>query len=138
MINNFRWRILCHILEWGRDIILAQKCCLFQIRFTLIFSEWSRINALYEYKNINEIKTLLLNASQPERVGRLLEVMERQLGHKVLASIEDTKIKLSTNDMAQAELEFFKNPFEIQLFRKSFEEAIAEEVKKSQYHYKSV
>lgn len=98
--------------------------------FYFDFSEWSRINALYEYKNINEIKTLLLNASQPERVGRLLEVMERQLGHKVLASIEDTKIKLSTNDMAQAELEFFKNPFEIQLFRKSFEEAIAEEVKK--------
>lgn len=99
--------------------------------FYFDFSEWSRINSLYEYKNINEIKTLLLNASQPERVGRLSEVMERQLGHKVIASIENTKIKLSENDIALSGMEFFKNPFEIVVSRKEFECAIAAEVAKT-------
>ena len=96
--------------------------------FYFDFSEWSRINALYDYKNINSVRTLLLSASKPEKLGRLTEVMERQLGHKVIASVEDTKIKLSENDTALAEMGFFKNPFEIMVSQSEFEQAITAEV----------
>ncbi len=96
--------------------------------FYFDFSEWSRINNLYDYKNINIVNSLLLSASQPEKLGRLSEIMERQLGHKVISLIEETKIKLSENDTALAGLGFFRNPFEIMVSRTEFEQAITEEV----------
>lgn len=96
--------------------------------FYFDFSEWSRINALYDYKNINAVRTLLLSALHPEKLRRLTEVMERQLGHKVIAAVENTKIKLSENDTALAEMGFFKNPFEIMVSQPEFEHAITAEV----------
>ena len=96
--------------------------------FYFDFSEWSRINNLYEYKNINILNSLLLSASKPEELGRLSEVMERQLGHKVLATVEDTKIKLSKNDTALSDMDFLINPLEITVSQSEFEFAINSEV----------
>ena len=99
--------------------------------FYFDLSEWSRINFLYNYKNLNAVRTHLLYAREPEKVGRLVEVIERRQGHKILAYVEDLKIRLSACDAAAARLDFLTRPVEIPATRDVFQQAIAQEVEKA-------
>lgn len=98
--------------------------------FYFDLSEWSRINYLYDYKDINTAKSLLLKSLQPEKFGRLLEIMERQLGHKVITAVENTKINLSKSSNVESVLDFFNLPFEIKVSMQELQQSISAEVKK--------
>ena len=56
---------------------------------------WHRINALYERKVITEIRGLLREAAEPEKIERLLGVLEQRKGHALLGRVEQAKIALS-------------------------------------------
>ena len=88
-------------------------------------SDWGRVNLLYTYKNINNIKKCLWQAHDKERYGRLLEVIEKQLGHKVLSSVEKTKIHLTNNDVAHVVLDFLSDSPQFTVQRTKLEESIS-------------
>ena len=45
---------------------------------------WHRVNFLYEPKVIAEIKTVRRDSAEPEKIERLLRVVEKRLGHELL------------------------------------------------------
>ena len=59
---------------------------------------WATINFAYTYKNEREIADLVALAGEPEKVERLLTVVQQRLGHRLAFAVEDAKIALSADE----------------------------------------
>lgn len=72
-------------------------------------AEWSKINTLYVPKQINLAKKMLFGAHEPEKVKRLLEIMEKEQGHTLLTAVEQTKIALTEKEKINVTLNFLSD-----------------------------
>jgi hypothetical chaperone protein len=93
-------------------------------------SEWSKINSLYTYKNINMVRGYLTESLSPEKYSLLLEIITRQSGHNILGHVENTKINLTAHDSTSASLDFISSKPNIITTRDGFEKSIAGAVEK--------
>lgn len=87
-------------------------------------SEWSKVNFLYTNRTIFQAKQLLRETHSPEKYGRLINVLEQESGHAVLAETENIKIGLTQNDAYVASLPFIDENLQINVERAVFNEAI--------------
>jgi hypothetical chaperone protein len=79
---------------------------------------------LYDGKVITDITRVRHESAEPEKLTRLLKVLELKQGHELLGQVEDTKIKLSTaTDVALASVAFDKGQ-KLKVTRKLFETAV--------------
>jgi hypothetical chaperone protein len=53
-----------------------------------------------------KLQALLVEAHEPKLVGRLLTVVDEELGHALMASVEETKIRLSEAESAVTDLSY--------------------------------
>ncbi len=95
-------------------------------------STWNEVNDLYNFKSLNQIKKYLFSSQSPEKVARLLEIVEGRLGHKNLNYAEDAKIKLSDEDKVKMVLDFLSDKPIININRVEFNDAIESNVEKIQ------
>src|SRR5262249_33976092 len=65
---------------------------------------WHRINFLYDSRVLTEVRGVLRDSAEPEKIERLLRVLEQRKGHELLAGIEAAKIELSHADLATLDL----------------------------------
>jgi hypothetical chaperone protein len=91
-------------------------------------AEWSKVNFLYTPKLITQIRLLLHQSHDKTRFKRLLDVLEKETGHSLLAAAEVAKIALTDQDEHSTELDFLEEGFYIPIKRNQFEQAIQEEV----------
>ena len=61
---------------------------------------WHRINVLYGPKVLTEVRGVLRDSVEPEKIKRLLRVLQQHKGHELLAGVEAAKIELSHTDLA--------------------------------------
>lgn len=61
---------------------------------------WHRIHRMYERKTLQEVGGVLQEALEPQKVERLVTLLEERGGHKLMLDIEGAKITLS--DAAEA------------------------------------
>ena len=83
-------------------------------------SEWSKINFLYGDKNLREVEKIIRRAQQPEKVERLLEVIELHLGHFVLNSVEQAKIDLTGAPHSLVSFDYLKDKLQMKIIRENF------------------
>jgi hypothetical chaperone protein len=114
----------------GTEYGVPPKILPVPIGYYFELSEWSRINSLYEYKVMNAVQSLLPGAHCPEKLGRLSQVLQRQLGHKILAQIEGAKISLSANNSTCTDFDFITPQFQVLAEREEFQQSISAEVEK--------
>jgi hypothetical chaperone protein len=87
-------------------------------------STWQRINVLYDGKVITDITRVRHESAEPDKLTRLLKVLELKQGHELLGQVEDTKIKLSSDtEVALASVAFDKGQ-KLRVTRKQFESAV--------------
>ncbi len=87
-------------------------------------STWQRINVLYDGKVITDITRVRHESAEPDKLTRLLKVLELKQGHELLGQVEDTKIKLSSaTEVALASVAFDKGQ-KLKVSRKQFESAV--------------
>lgn len=70
---------------------------------TAYFSDlatWQKIHLLYTHKMTLELRKILHTAIEPDKIGRLLDLMDRRLGHQLAAQVERVKIDLSQSEEA--------------------------------------
>ncbi|MEM7172397.1 MAG: Hsp70 family protein [Pseudomonadota bacterium] len=65
---------------------------------------WHRIPFLYDPKLMTEVKGVVRDAREPEKIKRLLSILQQRRGHALLAAVEAAKIELSTADQATLEM----------------------------------
>lgn len=93
-------------------------------------SEWSKVNFLYTPKVRMQVRQLLHQSHDKKRYRRLLQVLEEETGHTLLAAAEGAKIALSVQDEYNATFDFIEDDFFIAIKRTVFEQAIQDDVEK--------
>ncbi len=93
-------------------------------------AEWSKINTLYVPKEINMAKKMLLAAHEPEKVKRLSEILQNELGHTLLTAVEQTKIALTEKEKISIALDFLADAPVISANKNSFEDSLQNDVRK--------
>lgn len=88
-------------------------------------AEWSQINSVYTYKNINMMKKILKESHNKKFYGRLLDLAENELGHRLLEVVETTKIELTKEEKISINLNFLEDTPIIDILREDFENSIA-------------
>ncbi|MBS0540958.1 MAG: Hsp70 family protein [Proteobacteria bacterium] len=86
---------------------------------------WSTINFAYTHKNERELSELVALARKPERVRRLLGLVQRRLGHRLALAVEEAKIALSAEDRALLSLGFLEAGLTVPATRVAFDKSIA-------------
>ena len=87
-------------------------------------SEWSSVNNLYTYKEKKNIKQIYEQSAEPDKVYKLNEVVQKELGHTLLNKVEESKILLSENNQVNTCLDFLDCKANINIRIKDFEESI--------------
>lgn len=91
---------------------------------------WHRIGFLYEPKVLAEIRGVLRESAEPEKIELLLRVLEQRKGHELLAGVESAKIALSHADRARLALDDVIAGVCLDITRAELESAIADSLQR--------
>ncbi len=91
---------------------------------------WHRINFLYEPRVLTEIRGVLRDSAEPEKIKRLLRVLEQRKGHELLACVEAAKIELSRADHATLNLDESVAGLALEINRAELEAAVADSLRR--------
>lgn len=89
---------------------------------------WQRINVLYDHKILADIRRVRRDVFEPEKLDRLLEVLENRKGHALLTAVEDVKIQLSSAKLVAMDLQKLAGIEPIDITRKQFDGAISDQI----------
>ena len=87
---------------------------------------WATINFAYTYRTEREVRELLADACEPNKVLRLLKTLRQRLGHRIAFAVEDTKIALSAAALARIPLPFLEQGLSAEASRAGFESVVRE------------
>ena len=93
-------------------------------------SEWSKVNMLYTTKIISQTRQLLYESHDKPRFKRLLQVLEQETGHALLAITEETKIALTDSEQYETPFTFIEEGLSTTVTREQFNGAITEQIRK--------
>jgi hypothetical chaperone protein len=91
---------------------------------------WHRIHFLYDSKVLTEVRSVLRDSAEPEKIERLLRVLEQRKGHELLAGIESAKIELSLADLATLNLDDSIADTPVEITRAELETAVADSLQR--------
>lgn len=89
---------------------------------------WHRINNLYTPKTHKLLDAMHKDASFPEKVARLLHVVEMYKGHALALQVEQGKIALTDAEHTQLVLDWLEKGFALDISRRNLEQDIAEDM----------
>lgn len=84
---------------------------------------WHRINTLYTPRNGNDIRMLLREAAEPEKLARYAHLLKHRSGHRLAGEVEQAKIALSDADIETIVLREPGLTLEVPVTRAEFEMA---------------
>jgi hypothetical chaperone protein len=91
---------------------------------------WHRIGFLYDPKVLTEVRGVLRDSAEPEKIGRLLRVLEQGKGHELLAGVETAKIELSSADLATLNVDRSVADMILEITRAELEAAVAHSLRR--------
>lgn len=86
---------------------------------------WHRINSLYSQRVMADLKALTHEADHPERIARMIRVVEGRHGHALAMEVERAKIALSGEEATRLALSALTGGPNPMARRDRFEEAVA-------------
>lgn len=87
-------------------------------------STWHQINGLYQPAIIKTIQRSLVTALDTKRTNRLIKVLEKQYGHRILEDVEHCKRRLSESGRTTVSLDEIENGLHIEVNKGEFEQII--------------
>ena len=99
---------------------------------------WHRIGFLYDHKVLSEVRGVLRESAEPEKIKRLLRVLEHRKGHELLARVESAKIALSSADVAAFDFDDSVADISLEITRAELEAAVADSVQRIRSRIESV
>lgn len=91
---------------------------------------WHTLNNLYDGKTISHLRTLHAIAHERHLIERLLCVLRKRVGHRILNSVETAKQKISDTNATQLDLSFIEDELEAPILRETFNLVIHEDLEK--------
>ena len=90
----------------------------------IALSTWATINFSYTPRNERQVADLLAGAREPDRLGRLQQVIRHRLGHRIAIAVEQGKVALSGTESFDIALDFIQTGLHAPATRKRFEGVI--------------
>jgi len=87
-------------------------------------AEWSSINSMYNYKELNFAKKMLYSAVEKEKVSRFVELIEKERGYSLLNMVENTKMQLTETTDVNVKLDFISDKPVVKATRSDFEDSL--------------
>ncbi len=87
-------------------------------------SELSKIQYMYTHKYKRDLRALIGQSTDKYLTQRLLSIVEEEQGHTLMASVEETKIQLSSCEQTTADLSFIEAGLQAHIKRTEFEESL--------------
>lgn len=116
--------------ELGYKSTYGEKNLEVPLRHYYDLSEWSKVNFLYTTKIISQTRQLLYQSHDKNRFKRLLQVLEQETGHTLLALTEETKIALTADKTYNTPFDFLEEGLTTSITRDQFDQAISMQVQK--------
>ena len=69
-------------------------------RYYAAFARWDQLALMRASRDMREIRALERDAVEPEKIGRLIEVLDENLGYQLYRAVSELKIALSSNETA--------------------------------------
>jgi hypothetical chaperone protein len=91
---------------------------------------WHKINLQYTPKNIADARALLRTAQEPDKIEKLVEVLEHRRGHELAMAVEAAKIHLTDVPSSAIKMPLEPRPEFIEVSREDLREAIGGMVEK--------
>lgn len=98
--------------------------------YFLDLATWHRIGFLYDQKVLTQVRGVLRDSAQPQKIERLLRVLENRKGHELLAAVEAAKIELSNADLAKLDLDDSVGGLSKTITRAELDKAIAHDLQR--------
>ncbi|MGB8843935.1 MAG: Hsp70 family protein [Aliidongia sp.] len=89
-------------------------------------SSWARINFLYAPRVRAELMQVERESARPDLIGRLIAVVEHQLGHRLAMTVERAKIALSASKAIKLPLDWIEPSLAAVVSRNGFATATAD------------
>ena len=99
---------------------------------------WHRIGFLYDRKVLTEVRGVLRESAEPEKIERLLRVLEHRKGHELLAGVEKAKIELSSSDVTTFDFDKSVADISLNIARAELEAAVAGSLERIRSRIESV
>ena len=99
---------------------------------------WHRIGFLYDHKVLTEVRGVLRESAEPEKIERLLRVLEHRKGHELLAGVEKAKIALSSVDVTTFDFDKSVADISLNIARAELEAAVADSLQRIRSRIESV
>jgi hypothetical chaperone protein len=93
-------------------------------------STWHRVNALYDPKVLPDMRRVRREATEPDKLDRLLDVVKLRKGHELLGRVEDAKIALSAHERTALALSDLAAGLALDIAIDRFEQAIGASIEK--------
>ena len=97
-------------------------------RYYAAFARWDQLALMRASRDMREIRALERDAVEPEKIGRLIEVLDENLGYQLYRAISDLKIALSSDERADFRFEAGSISIGREVARSEFEGWIAPEL----------
>ncbi|MFZ6011477.1 MAG: Hsp70 family protein, partial [Bacteroidota bacterium] len=81
--------------ELGYKTTFGEKHLEVPVKLYHDLAEWSKVNFLYTPKIMTQARQVLHQSHDKKRFARLVNILEKETGHALLASAEDAKINLT-------------------------------------------
>jgi hypothetical chaperone protein len=86
---------------------------------------WATINFTYTQANERELRDIVKDAREPEKISRLLKTIQKRLGHRIAFAVEDAKMALSDAAATGIDLGFLEAGLTAEATRAGFDRAIS-------------
>jgi hypothetical chaperone protein len=70
-------------------------------RYYAAFARWDQLALMRASRDMREIRSLERDAVEPEKIGRLIEVLDENLGYQLYRAVSELKIALSSQETAE-------------------------------------
>jgi hypothetical chaperone protein len=126
----FNMKSVMPLLGLGSDMRLpfSDKAITVPNGFFVDLATWHRINLLYTPKASRDLAEIQRYALAPERIGRLIEVVESRRGHSIALAVEAAKIALSELEKATIDLSEVERALAVEVGTETLREAIADQL----------
>ena len=87
---------------------------------------WHRINRLYTATTLRDIRALMREAAEPDKLARYQHLLEHRSGHRLAANVESAKIELTDADVTDIRFSDSGLEFAFPVTRSEFEKAVSD------------
>ena len=130
--DAFDYRIIDHLvspaLGKGSSYTTFGKSLPIPNRYYSAFARWDQLALMRASRDMREIRKLVREADQPDKIARLVETLDENYGYQLYRSVSRLKEALSTNDAASFSFKAGTIALEQMVQRAEFESWITPEL----------